>query len=150
MTIAQASIVQAIEKYELNQFAHDTEPKSEFSIVSLGMLNPTFNALNIREKTSMFEVLSRLKQAMGNALSACLHSALFEKVIQLNMLWPDIARQIGITAPTLPTTNIGSSEYWYILDPERRRRLHYGDHRIPDLYWKTSPKRPKGGCMCRI
>ena len=123
VTIAQASIDQAIEKYELNQFAHDTEPKSEFSIMSLGMLNPTFNALNIREKTAMFEVLSRLKQAMGNALSACLHSALFEKVIQLNMLWPDIARQIGIIAPSLPTTNIGSTGYWYILDTERRRRL---------------------------
>ena len=125
VALAQASIDQAIEKYELNQFAHDTEPKSEFSIVSLGILNLTFNALHIREKTAMFELFSRLKQAMGNALSACLHAALFEKVIQLKMLWPDIARHIGITEPTIPTTNyIGSSGYWYILDSERRRRFH--------------------------
>ena len=125
VTVAQASIDNAIEKYELNQFAHDTEPKSEFSITSLGMLNPTFNALQRREKHAMFELFNSLKLAMANALSACLHAALFEKVIQPNMPWPDIARQIGITAPTIPTTNyIGTSGYWYILDPERRKRNH--------------------------
>ena len=83
VTVAQTSIDIAIEKYELNQFAHDTEPKSDFSLVSLGMLNPTFNVLDKREKDAMFELLSRLKLAMGNALSACLHAALFEKLSNL-------------------------------------------------------------------
>ena len=125
VAVAQASIDAAIEKYELNKFTHDTEPKSEFSLTSLGMLNPTFNALADREKKTIFELLSRLKSALSNALCGCLHAALFEKVIQLDMLWPNIAKQIGISASTIPTTHyMGSTGFWYLLDPERRRSKH--------------------------
>ena len=71
----------------------------------------------------LFNICMDLHNALTEALSANLAQALFERLIALEILWPNIRNWIGTPAPLLHTELIGRTDNYRIFDDGQRKEV---------------------------
>ena len=103
-------ITEALASYTAKQFLVKFESTSEFNITSFAIFNKDLSNQLPLIKSDSFAVLVSLNTDMENSLGSCIHAAIYESIIRLQLLWPTtLASKLCIALPISRTPRLNGT-----------------------------------------